>query len=61
MRDPHVRLKFGDNLYNCTLSHVTDPQERAAVLGTRAQENPQLLASDSTNGPVLHLFHVTPE
>jgi hypothetical protein len=61
MRDPHVRLKFGDNLYNCTLSHVSDPQERAAVLGPRAQQNPQLLAADSTNGPVLHLFHVTPE
>ena len=61
MRDPHVRLKFGDNLYNCTLSHVTDLQERTAVLGTRAQQNPQLLAADSTNGPVQHLFHVTPE
>ena len=35
--------------------------ERAAVLGPRATQNPQLLASDSTNGPVLHLFHVMPE
>ena len=60
MRDPHVRLKFGDNLYDCTLSHVTDRDERAAVLGARAQQNPQLLAADSTNGPVLHLFHVLP-
>ena len=58
MRDPHVRLKFGDNLYDCTLSPVSDPGERAAVLGPRAERNPQLLASDSTNGPVLHLFHV---
>lgn len=61
MRDPHVRLKFGDNLYNCTLSPVTDPDERAAVLGPRAKQNPQLLASDSTAGPVMHLFHVHPE
>jgi hypothetical protein len=61
MRDPHVRLKFGDNLYDCTLSPVTDPDERAAVLGPRAKQNPQLLAADSTNGPVLHLFHVMPE
>jgi hypothetical protein len=61
MRDPHVRLKLGDNLYDCVLSHVTDPDERAAVLGPRAKQNPQLLASNSTNGPVLHLFHVLPE
>jgi len=61
MRDPHVRLKFGENLYNCTLTPVTDPDERAAVLGPRAKQNPQLLALDSTNGPVMHLFHVHPE
>jgi len=61
MRDPHVRLKFGDNLYYCTLSPVTDPDQRAAVLGPRAKQNPQLLAANSTNGPVLHLFHVLPE
>ena len=61
MRDPHVRLKFGDNLYDRVLSHVTDPDERAAVLGPRAKQNPQLLASNSTDGPVLHLFHVLPE
>jgi len=61
MRDPHVRLRFGSNLYDCVLSHVTDPEERAAVLGPRAKQNLQLLASNSTNGPVLHLFHVLPE
>ena len=61
MRDPHVRLKFGNNLYDCTLSHVTDPAERAVVLGQRAKQNPQLLVSNGTNGPVLHLFHVLPE
>jgi len=61
MRDPHVRLKFGNNLYNCILSPVTDPDERAAVLGPRAKQNPQLLAADSTNGPVMHLFHVQSE
>ena len=61
MRDPHVRLKFGNSLYDCTLSPVTDPDERAVVLGPRAKQNPQLLAANSTNGPVLHLFHVLPE
>ena len=61
MRDPHVRLKFGDNLYDCTLSHVTDPKERAAVLAERAKQNPQLLTQTANNGPMLHLFHVLPE
>ena len=31
-RDPHVRLKIGDQLYDRTLSHVTDPAEIAKVL-----------------------------
>jgi hypothetical protein len=60
MRDPHVRLKFGDQLYDCVLSPVTDPDEKAAVLGPRSTQNPQLLASN-TNGPVMHLFRVLPE
>jgi hypothetical protein len=60
MRDPHVRLKFGNNLYECVLSPVTDPNERAAVLGPRAQQNPRLMATD-TNGPVMHLFHAQAE
>jgi hypothetical protein len=61
MRDPHVRLKFGNDLYDCVLSHVTDPAERAVVLGPRATQNPQLMTSNATNGPVLHLFHVLPQ
>lgn len=61
MRDPHVRLKFGDNLYDCQLSHVTDPNERAAVLAERAKQNPQLLTSNPSTGPYQHLFHVLPE
>lgn len=61
MRDPHVRLKFGNNLYDCVLSPVTDPAEKAAVFGPRAAKNPQLLASDSAAGPVMHLFRVMPE
>jgi hypothetical protein len=60
MRDPHVRLKFGDDLYDCILSHVTDPDEKAAVLGPRANQNPQLLAASAADGPVMHLFHVLP-
>ena len=51
MRNPHVRLKFGDSLYDCVLSPVTDPDERAAVLGPRAR------VSSTGNGATLHLFH----
>ena len=61
MRDPHVRLKFGNNLYDCVLSPVTDPDERAAVLGPRARQNPQPAASKVSNGPVTHLFHAVSE
>ncbi len=61
MRDPHVRLKFGDNLYDCVLSPVDDPNEKAAVLGSRANQNPQLSASNAPGGPVMHLFHVLPQ
>jgi hypothetical protein len=61
MRDPHVRVKFGNSLYDCTLSPVTDPEERAAVLGPRAGQNPPPLASNAASGPVLHLFHAVSE
>lgn len=57
MRDPHVRLKFGDKLYDCVLSPVTDPEERAAVLASRAKQNPQPRASNANTGAVMHLFH----
>jgi|SRR5579862_254577 len=57
MRDPHVRLKFGDKLYDCILSPVTDPSERAAVLGSRVIGNPQPTVSNATSGPMMHLFH----
>jgi hypothetical protein len=60
-RDPHVRIKFGNNLYNCILSPVTDPDERAAVLGPRVKQNTQPTASGGANGPVLHLFHAVSE
>ena len=31
MRDPRVRLKIGDRLFDQTVRHVTDPATRAAV------------------------------
>ena len=41
VRDPHVRLKIGDQLYDRTLSLVTDPVLRQAVLETKAKKYPR--------------------
>ena len=61
MRDPHVLVKLGDNLYGCILSPVTDPDEKAAVLASRAKQNPQPTAPRASNGAVMHLFHAVSE
>jgi hypothetical protein len=61
VRDPHVRLKFGNDLYDVKLAHVTDPNERAAVMAERAKKNPQLLTQNPSTGPYQHLFRVLPE
>lgn len=42
MRDPHVRIKIGDNLYDRSLVPVTDPAEKAGVLGAREKKYPRL-------------------
>ena len=57
MRDPHVRLKFGNNLYDCILSHVTDPNERAAVSRTENKTKSSTRDPKPGQGPFLHLFH----
>lgn len=56
-RDPHVRVRFGDKLYELVLSHVTDEQERAAVLAARGDG----AGAPPPNGAVLHLFRAQPE
>lgn len=42
MRDPYVRLKIGDKLYDRTLALVEDPAEREAVLLAKAKKYPRL-------------------
>jgi len=55
MRDPHVRLKIGDRVYDRTLALVTDPVERAAVLESKAKKYPsQQIATTSR----VYLFRV---
>ena len=48
-RDPHVRLKIGNQLYDRALSYVTDPAEKAAVLQARFKKYPQLSTDKNTS------------
>jgi hypothetical protein len=41
VRDPHVRLKIGDKVFDRTLSLVDDPAEKAAVLQAKGRKYPQ--------------------
>lgn len=41
IRDPHVRLKIGDQVFDRTLSMVDDPAEKAAVLQAKGKKYPQ--------------------
>jgi hypothetical protein len=55
IRDPHVRLKIGDKLYDRTLVLVTDPAEQEGELQARAKKYPQLkIAPNAT----IHVFRV---
>jgi hypothetical protein len=54
-RDPHVRIKIGDQLYDRTLAHVTDPAEQAAVQEARSKKYPQVKLPP---GGTLVSFHV---
>lgn len=41
IRDPHVRLKIADQVFDRTVSVVDDPAEKAAVLQTKGKKYPQ--------------------
>jgi len=55
-RDPHVRLKIGENLYDVTLVHDTDPADKAMVLELVARKYPDLKIPPPSQ---VELFHVT--
>jgi len=59
--DPHVRLKIGDQVFDRTLSVVSDPSEKAAVLQAREKKYPQLKTDKNTsvvaNAPA-NVYHV---
>lgn len=54
-RDPHVRLKIGDKLYDRTLVLVTDPAETTAVNAAKEKKYPTLKLPP---GGTIVLFHV---
>jgi hypothetical protein len=56
-RDPHVRLKIGDKLYDRTLSYVTDPAEKASFLQALAKKYPSAKAPDSSRVIVFHVLN----
>lgn len=54
-RDPHVRLKIGNNIYERTVMLVTDPAEQQGVMEARHAKYPKLkVPPDST----VHIYHV---
>lgn len=55
MRNPHVRIKIGDNIYDRRMVLVTDPAEEQAVLQVRAKKYPQLKVPANAT---IHVFHV---
>jgi hypothetical protein len=58
IRDPHVRLKIGDQLFDRTLSVVDDPAEKAAVLQAKGKKYPQWKVPSVSTATV---FLVNPE
>lgn len=54
MRDPHVRIKIGDKLYDRTLVLVTDPAERDAVIQVREKKYQLKVPANAS----IDVFHV---
>lgn len=54
-RDPHVRLKIGNNIYERTVMLVTDPAEQQGVMEARHAKYPNLKVPP---GSAVHIFHV---
>jgi len=57
MRDPHVRLKIGDQVFDRTVALVTDPAEKDAVLATKARKYPRQRVVDKN---LVYVFRVQP-
>ena len=57
IRDPHVRLKIADQVFDRTVSVVDDPAQKAAVLQAKGKKYPQWKVPSVTAATV---FRVNP-
>ena len=59
LRDPRVRIKIGNEVYDRTLSLVTDPVEQEHVLQARSKKYPELRSElKARPNSTVHVFHV---
>jgi len=49
LRDPQVRIRIGNNLYDRTLSYVTDPVEKAGVMAAKYKDPKRLSPNLTSN------------
>ena len=57
LRDPHVRLKIGTQVYDRTLTLVTDTAEKDAVLAAKVKKYPRQATVDKSR---VYVFRVGP-
>jgi len=57
MRDPRIRLKIGDRLYDQRAEHVSDETVRQAVIGSFERKYPEWTSPGDGN---VHVFRVRP-
>jgi hypothetical protein len=57
VRDPRVRLKIGDQVFDRTVALVTDPAEKDAVLEAKARKYPRQRVAE---GSLVYVFRVQP-
>ena len=58
VRDPHVRLKIGNQMFDRTFSLVSDPDQKAAVLQAKGKKYPHWKVPPVSTATV---FRVNPE
>ena len=58
IRDPHVRLKIGDQVFDRTFTVINDPVEKAAVLQAKGKKYPEWKVPAVS---VATVFRVNPE
>ena len=55
-RDPHVRIKIGDQLYDRKLSLVTDPDEYAAAFQAKRKKYPKQVIPPGARFMIFHVM-----